>query len=157
MAIEPSSLPQLGYDYVINIHTRKRLYHICSTHQRVYMKWYMQLKQHHVGLSEAKQVLELVFFFYTLFFFFFFSIWDRVWQLIFDWFKGVATGGRQGAMPRPHFNFRTKQGSKVSVLKSEILLFAGAPKLCRPGNSRFYRIHYNFWIIYGSFSFFLTT
>ena len=48
------------------------------------MKWYMQLKQHHVGLSEAKQVLELVFFFYTLFFFFFFSIWDSGWQLIFD-------------------------------------------------------------------------
>ena len=56
--------------------------------------------------------------------------------------------------PLPRFNFRTNQGPTVSVYNIKSIAFYGCSAITRIRN--FYRVCYNFWTIYGSFSFFLT-
>ena len=71
--------------------------------------------------------------------------------------RGVATGGARGPW-LPHFNFRTKQGPKVSVSNITDIAFYGCSEIIQDQKfHNFYRVCYNFWTIYGGFSFFLTT
>ena len=64
---------------------------------------------------------------------------------------GVVIGGWGTSISEPNkvqqFQFQT-----VSVI-----LFTGVQKLYGPNILHFYRVCYNFWIIYGGFSFFLST
>ena len=61
-------------------------------------------------------------------------------------------GGRGQEGHGPHFNFQTRQGSTVSV--SNVRAFRN---YMDEKFHDFYHVCYNFWAIYGSFHFFLTT
>ena len=69
-----------------------------------------------------------------------------------------AETGARGAMPppplppsTPNLNLRTKQGSKISVSDIRDIAFYGCTYQVF---HNFYRVCYNFWTIYGGFSFF---
>ena len=80
------------------------------------------------------------------------------WMItLFDAKQGRSHWGARGAMVPPTSFSEPKKVQKSQFQTSGILLFMGVKKLYRPKISLFYCVCYNFWTIYGVFSFFLTT